>query len=318
MRYLCIFLLTIYAVSSSLLGQESSEQQLGHMSALEQQGRYREVIQPASHLIGSNTLSENELGRAQLILGIAYHQYGDFTHAQNAYEKAVHALSGNQADAADYAAALDNFARLYLDMGHPEIAVSMEKDVLSVCKKLHDHAAIARSYATLANLELNRGNLRKGKEYLSRAMQEAKLTTTLDGDFYAAASSTQGWIAQLDNDISTAISEYARAVELLTAQHGDRHQLTGWGYMLLGRSCAQAGQSATALANMRKGLSILTETTSATDPKYLAAELAYSQVLDQTGDHVEAALIKNTVSQELTDLRSNKCANCVISVAALH
>jgi tetratricopeptide (TPR) repeat protein len=304
MKSLCLFLSIICAAHSRLPAQENSAQQLTRLSALEQKGQFTDVIQPALHLISSNTLSESESGRAQLILGIAYHQKGDFTQAQSAYEKAVQVLSGNQADARDYAAALDNFARLNLDLGHPEIAQSMERHVLAVCETLHDRAAIARSYVTLANLELNRGDRRKGKKYLTRALQEAKATSDLDGDFFATAASTQGWIAQLDNDNATAISCYAQAVKLWAAQHGEQHLLTGWGYMLLGKSYAQAGQNTIALENMREGFNILSKTASAADPKYLAARLVYSQALDQAGDHVEAARIKNAEEQGLASLQS--------------
>jgi tetratricopeptide (TPR) repeat protein len=318
MKRLCLFLLMISAAYSSPLAQQSSEQQLNRLSILEQQGRFADVIQPASHLINTDTLRGDQLGRAQLILGIAYHQSGDLPGAKNEYERAVSVLSRERADAKDYAAALDNFARLYLDMGHPELAMSMERHVLAICKKLQDHAAIARSDVTLANLELNQGQRRKSQKFLSAALLEGKQTSTLDDDFFATIASTQGWIAQLANDNATAISSYARAVELWTRQHGQQHLLTGWGYMLLGRSYAQTGQHAIALDNMRKGLKILEKTASATDPKYLAAELAYSQELDQAGEHVEASRIKTAAEQGLKNLPGNRCIRCQISVAALH
>jgi tetratricopeptide (TPR) repeat protein len=146
-----------------------------------------------------------------------------------------------------YIAVLDNFARLYLDMGYPEIAISVERHMLPLCEKVQDHAAIARSYVTLANLELNRGRRNEGKKYLSRALQEEKSTNNLDEDFFATIASTEEWLAQLDNDKVTAISNYSRAVELWSKRHGDQYPLTGWGYMLLGRSYAQAGQLAIAL-----------------------------------------------------------------------
>lgn len=318
MKSLCLFLLMINAAYSSPLAQESSDQQLNRLSILEQQGRFTDVIQPASHLINTETLRGDQLGRAELILGIAYHQSGDLTGARKEYERAVSVLSQEQADEKNYAAALDNFARLYLDMGHPELAISMEKHVLAICKKLQDHAAIARSDVTLANLELNQGQRRKSQKFLSGALLEEKATTTLDDDFSATIASTQGWIAQLANDNVTAISCYQRAVELWTREHGQQHLLTGWGYMLLGRSYAQTGQNAIALDNMRKGLSILEKTASAADPKYLAAELTYSQVLDRAGEHAEASRIKSAAEQGLKNIPGNRCANCQISVAALY
>jgi tetratricopeptide (TPR) repeat protein len=314
MRRIYVFVFLACGVSSAIQGQQSAEQQLQQISALEQRGRFDDVPAAVSQLVQSNTLGQDLLGRANLMLWIANQQRGNFKLAQSEYEQTIHSLSNNQACLGDYAAALDNLARLYLDMGEAETALSMEKKILTVYLTLRDHAAIARSYATLADLELNQGHSRKGKEYLSRALQEAKLASNLDEDFLATISSTQAWIAQMDGDPGAAVSGYARAVSLWTKQHGERHMLTGWGYMLLGKSYAQGGEEDLALATMRKGLSILSQTTGSKNPKYLAAEIAYSQVLDKSGAHVEAAHLKDTAEKDLADFYRNECMRCRVSV----
>jgi len=316
MRCIFVFVFLACAASSTLLGQQSAEQQLQQISALEQQGRFHDVAAAVSQLIQSNTLGQDQLGRANLMLGIADQQRGDFMRAQSEYEQAIRMLSSNQAYRGNYAAALDNLARLYLDLGNARIALSMEKKVLALYGALRDHAAIARSYATLAALELNQGHARKGKRYLSRALQEAKLGCGLDEDFLATISSTQAWLAQIDGNTGAAISGYARAVSLWTEQHGERHMLTGWGYMLLGKSYAQGGQEDLALETMRKGLSILSQTMGSKNPKYVASEIAYSQVLDKSGAHAEAAHLKDAAEKDLADFYRNKCMDCRVSVAA--
>ncbi|HZD77315.1 MAG TPA: hypothetical protein VE218_09935 [Acidobacteriaceae bacterium] len=306
----------------SLSGQEHAPRDVGErlnqLSALEQKGQYAEVVQPVSLLIESKALDEREAGRAQLILGIAYHQQGEWKLAQSAYEKALHMLSGQQEYAADRAAVLDNFAQLYLEMGNPDIAMRMEGNVLSAYKALHDHANVARSCITLAGLEINEGHHRTGKEYLQRALREAKLASGLDEDFFAQVSSTQGWLALLGGDTAAAISEYTRAEELWASAHGENHMLTGWGYMLLGKSYAQAGRNAVALEEMRMGLRILEQSTGTNSVKYLAAELAYSEVLDRSGAHTEAARLKDSAEQGLAKLNRDACQRCSISIVALH
>ena len=298
--------------------QANSEQRLSQLTELEQKGRYEEVIEPLAELIRSNALNERMSGRAQLLLGIAYHQQGALTQAQSAYEKALHILSNTPEGAVDHASALDNFARLALDRRHPDIALRMETDALKEYEGLSDHADIARSCATLASLEINRGHRREGKKYLSRALQEAGLASGLDQDFYAAVWSAQGWLALLNKDTTTAISAYAHAIELWRAAHGEEHMLTGWGYMLLGKSYAQAGQNDKALEQMRKGLTILDQAAGSSDPKYLAAQISYSLVLDQSGEHDEAARVKNSAQQALKRLSRDACADCTVSAFALH
>jgi tetratricopeptide (TPR) repeat protein len=306
----------------SLFGQEPAlrdvDQQLNQLSGLEQKGQYAEVVHPVSLLIESRALNERETGRAQLILGIAYHQQGEWKLAQNAYEKALQILSGHQEYAADRAAVLDNFAQLYLEMGSPDTTMRMEGNVLRAYEGLSDHTNVARSCITLAGLEINEGHRRKGKDYLQRALREAKLAIGLDEDFFAQVSSTQGWLALLSGDTAAAISEYTHAVELWAAAHGRDHMLTGWGYMLLGKSYAQAGQNAVAMEEMRKGLGILEQSTGTNSVKYLAAEIAYSEVLDRSGAHTEATRLRDSAEQGLAKLNRDACPRCSVSVAALH
>ena len=79
-------------------------------------------------------------------------------------------LDGHREYAANHAAALDNFARLYLDMGYPHIAVRMEGSVLRAYGGLGDHANVARSCVTLASLEINEAHRRKGKKLVQKPL----------------------------------------------------------------------------------------------------------------------------------------------------
>jgi tetratricopeptide (TPR) repeat protein len=316
------FLCVALCIGMRLFAQENAlrdvDERLNQLSALEQKGQYAEVVQRVSPLIESNGLNERELGTAELILGIAYHEQGERKQAQSAYEKALRMLDGHREYAADHAAALDNFARLYLDSGYPDIAARMESDVLRTYEGLGDHADVARSCVTLASLEINDGHRRKGKEYLQRALREAKPASGLDPDFFAQVSSTQGWLALLGGDTAAAISDYTHAVELWKAAHGENHMLTGWGYMLLGKAHAQAGQNAVALEVMQQGLHILEQSVGSNNAKYLAAEIAYSQVLDQSGEHTEAARLKGATEQAFEKLNRDACIRCSISAVAPH
>ena len=177
---------------------------------------------------------------------------------------------------------------------------------------------VARSCVTLAGLEINQGHRCKGSEYLQQAVQEAKLAIGLDQDFYAQISSTRGCLALLGGDTAAAISVYTHAVELWATAHGENHMLTGWGYMLLGKSYARAGQNAVVLEEMRKGLRILERSTGTNSVKYLAAEIVYSEVLDRSGAHIQAIRLKNTAEQALKRLYQDACIPCSISIAALH
>jgi hypothetical protein len=80
---------------------------------------------------------------------------------------------------------------------------------------------------------------------------------------------------------------YRQALDLSRRVHGEEHPFTGWNYLLLGQSHAEAGQLTTALEEMRQGIAALDRMLGHQNPRYLAAEMAYSHVLDATGSHTE-------------------------------
>ena len=84
-----------------------------------------------------------------------------------------------------------------------------------------------------------------------------------------------------------------------------------------GPSCASARPMRNALDNMHKGLSILGQTAGRYSATYLAAELAYAQVLDALGEHSQALTLRHQAESLLNNLYGNQCAGCRISVTAL-
>jgi len=75
--------------------------------------------------------------------------------------------------------------------------------------------------------------------------------------------------------------------------------------MLLGKSYVQAGQNDRAYEQMRKGLRILDQVVHPNNPKYLAAQIAYSQAPDSSGAHEEAARFEDAAQQALKSLTLN-------------
>ena len=86
--------------------------------------------------------------------------------------------------------------------------------------------------------------------------------------------------------------------------------------MLLGKAYAESGDFRSALANMQTGLSILDHALGQKNPKYFAAELAYSHVLDQFGLHAEAAQTRAAADKASKDYYRSQCAGYTINIAA--
>ena len=127
-----------------------------------------------------------------------------------------------------------------------------------------------------------------------------------------------GGQAQFDGDLTTSVTSYRQALDLLRKCHGEEHPFTGWGYLLLGEANAEAGQLTIALVEMRQGIAILDRTLSPQNPRYLVAKIAYSRILDATGSHSEAAQIRAASEPLLKDIYRKQCVGCTVSAIAFH
>ena len=135
-------------------------------------------------------------------------------------------------------------------------------------------------------------------------------------DDLATIYSTQARYATVHGDTSAAIAGYEHSLQILKGVHDGNNPVLGWEYLLLGIAYADANRLEDALREMRQGLSTLDRTWGRKDSRYLEAEIAYSQVLDRSGDHKPAALLRAADEATLKDLQRTKCVGCTISADA--
>lgn len=301
---------------SVLMAQVSPLQQLADAFALELKAQPAKAIASAQTLIDAKVLDSANTGRAWDLLGLAYEDQGRFLEVQHAYEQASHIFEALPSSTSDYAAVIDNLGSLYRDMGRVEIAIMLRRKALHLYEQIGDHAGMARANQNLTGLELSQNHVREGRKYLKHAFEEEKLAKDIEGDDLAAIASMQGWLADVDGNTSLAISSYQRALNLWRGQNGEEHPLSGWGYMLLGRAYLDGGDVDSSLAVMRKGLAILERTLEHHNPRYLTAEMAYSDALQRAGSSAQAAQIKMEAQQGLKDFYRSQCTGCTISVQA--
>ena len=308
------FFLVVLA-GSTVFAQTNAQKQLQDAFVAEQQGRFDPAIRLTQSVIDSNQLQGVELGRAWIMLGAACEVEGKLTEAQAAFERALRILERDPQAAGDYASALDNYAGFYNDAGQDQIALELWNKTLAMWEKLGDHAALMRSLTKLAGLSIVQHRMRAARRYLERASQEMRLSPDLVADDLAILSETQAWLALAEGHASVAVAGFRRALEIVSRQHGEQHWLTGWEYMLCGKAYAQSGDLDRALENMRKGLAIIDHALGANNPKYFVAQIGYSQLLDQTGSHREAAQLRGAAEQASKDFYRGQCPGCTINVA---
>lgn len=297
--------------------QSNAENPLEEAKRLDQQGQFTKAIEEVLRIMNSRHLSDSQLSRAFVLLGYAYQEEGEFKQAQRAYERALPLLQMHQAPSDEYAEALESLADLYQKMGNAKAAVKLGRQALGIYESTSQHASVARACRNLAMWELSEGRRKDGSKYLAQAIEEAKNTQDLDEDFFAAVSSTQGWLEKLAGNFTAEADYDQRAVDLWIRKHGEEYMDTGWGYLLLGDAHIRKGEKQIGLEEIRKGLAILERTLGSGSPKYIIGEIAYAHALDQTGAHKEAARLKHAAEERLAALYHGQCVDCSINVTAL-
>jgi Tfp pilus assembly protein PilF len=308
-------LLTLLLACSPLFSQINPEE-LHQAFVLEQQGQFDQVIAMTKPLTDSGQLTSIEIARACITLAVAHEGKGEIAEARNAFERALRILDHDPEHTTDYAAVLDNYAGLYNNAGQQDIAGQMWLKALHLRQQNGDHSGVTRSFMNLAGFALAQNRIREARKYIKQATEEKKQAHDLVDDDIAVLYETEAWLALAEGHASTAVAKYGRSLEIVKRTRGEQHWLTGWDYMLRGKAYAQSDDTQQALADMGKGLSILEHTLGDRNPKYFAAQFAYSQALDRAGSHTEAARLNEAAQRAMKTLYRDQCIGCTINIAA--
>lgn len=316
MRYLlqlCLLLVFTWPANSAQLTPDA---QLHRAFMLADQGQFSDAVQIAQRLIDSGALHGAELGRAWAMVGFVYREQGQFVEARHALDRSIELLQRDPSLADDYAATLDHLGALNQDEGQQDDAEHAWLKALKVLEASPDSIAKARLYRDLAELKLEERRISGAEKYLKEATSQINLDALPDKD-RAAYSLTRGWLALEKGHLAAAVDAYRESLDLCRVAYGNEHFVTGWGFMVLGNALAQTGAMDEALSNMRTGLGIIQSALGTQSPRYWAAELAYSRILDLAGSHSEAAELKKSAEQNMKDMFRRECAGCTISISAL-
>jgi tetratricopeptide (TPR) repeat protein len=315
MKHVQKVLLTVVLAGSQLLAQGEPQERLHEACVFEKQGEFDKAVNLAKELTDFGQSRGVVPGRAWILLGVVYRQQGRLAEAQNAFERSLRILDGTQF-VTDYADALQSYGWLYNDTGQFAMAGQMWRKVLQLRQKAGDHAGISRSFTSLAGLALAQNRVRDAKKYLQDAAEEAKLTRDLTDDDLAIGYETQAWLKLAEGHAAAAVAGYECSLELTKRIHGERHWLTGWGQMLRGKAYSESGNAGQALADMREGLGILEQALGRRNPRYFAAQIAYSKALNRAGLSAQAAQWRAAGEQAEKDFYRSQCVGCTINVAA--
>jgi tetratricopeptide (TPR) repeat protein len=305
----------LFAQESLHEAQRSLHQQMDDAVRQEQQGQYASAVQLIAQVMESGQLSSVELARANIMLGFANRGLGHYVAAANAFDRSLRILEHDPHQLADYAAALENYAGLYGDLGEFRPAEVMWEKALQLRRQTGDHADAARALLNLAELQVAEKPMRKARQYADDASKEMNLATDLLDDDRIAFMETQAWLTLKEGRVSASVTGFRSALELCIRAHGHDHWLTGWDYVLLGKAHSLMGDSESALAEMQEGVRILENALGERNPKSLWSQVLYSQMLERAGMGARAAQIKAAIAPAIKDLDASGCPGCTINVA---
>jgi tetratricopeptide (TPR) repeat protein len=317
MRRILFCVLLGIITSASLLNAQDSTSSLANLKDLIRRGQLPELIQTANSLLAADKLTPADQGMALIYLGYAYQQRGEFTKATANYEKALAVVNRDGEHTSDYAATLATLAAVYAQIGQMDTAKHVLLRSVHMLEDANNHAGAAMIWNNLATIAAEQHSRGEAHKDMARSIAESQLAKDITTGELAALATTEGRIAELDGDPRTAVSDYQRALELWNQSHEDQQPKTAWLYVLLGTAYLQAGDISNARENTARGLTLLEASSGRETPRYFAAEIAYSKVLDASGSHDEATKLRKDAQAGLNTGTDTKQAQGEISVAAL-
>jgi len=252
------------------------------------------ILEPLARSAGSES---PDIGRVWILLGSIYQDLGRFQEAQRAYQSAISLCKGRRQREEEVA--LDNLGSLYLETGQLEMSKRLRLKVLRMAQAAGDHAVLARIYNNLTAIAVRQRDPDEVRRWLSHAFAEVELVPKVGADDLAAIHSNAGWLSMHDHDYEQASQHYAVALQSLIEQHGTNHPLTGWGYVVRGRTRALMGNAGQGLEDVEMGLAIIEKTVGTDVPVYFAARLAYADTLSAAGSRKEAKAIRSTTKRSI-------------------
>lgn len=313
-RLLGSVLLVILTSATSLLAQDQTSP-LVRLSDLSHHAQAPQVIRFANSLLANDNLTPACRGIVLTYVAQAYQETGDFQQATTSYEKALSVINRDGQHAKEYGTVLGAFATMYAEAGQVDAAKHVLLRSTRLLEQQGAHPELVMMWNDLATLAAEQHSRRDAHNYMARALTESQLIANAPPDMFCVLTTTQARIAQLDHDPTTAIHDYQSALTLWKQSHGDQDLKGAWLDVLLGGAYLQAGDIADARETTLRGLHILQTNPGPQSPRFMQAELAYSKILDASGESREASTLRKEAEAGLaTTTRSNADE---ISVSAL-
>jgi tetratricopeptide (TPR) repeat protein len=317
MRRILFCVLLAITTSTLLLRAQDPTNSIATLADLSRRGQLPELIEAANSLLANDRLTPADQAMALIYLGSAHQQGGEFTKATASYEQALAILERTGEDQSQYAATLATLATVYAETGQVDTAKHVLLRSIHLFETEGNHPGAAIIWNDLATIAADQHSRGEAHKYMAHSIAESQLANNIDSGELAALATTEGRIAELDGNPRTAVEDYQHALDLWKQTHKDQQQRTAWLYVLLGGAYLQTGDIANARETTTHGLALLEAGSGRQTPRYFAAQLVYSKVLDASGAHDEASRVRKEAQANLNTGTDRQRAQTEVSVNAL-
>ena len=311
-----LLLLSAAACGVSVFGQALASDPIATAGTLINKGKYVEAISTLKSTLDSQTLDDLHRGRAHMLLGIADKEAGQLREAEQEYESALGTLK-NYPDSQDYARTLACLGGLKRDTGDLKLAKQLLLQALDLESHRQDRVGLGWTNLHLAGVAIRENQLKAAEKYIREAREDALRSHPTPSDLLADIEGTLGWLDTARGRHDEAVSDFIDALNQSKLAFGERHPVTGWAFLLLGRARAADGDVSGGLQDMRTGLEIIRVAQGDHTTVLAYGELAYAKVLDQAGNHTEALSMNREATQTLAQIPQGPCMKCTVSALSL-
>lgn len=281
-------------------------------------GTYDSAISMLTPVTTSSSIDNVVRGRAWTLLGYAHREAGQFQEARRCFEEALSTFGESTGADADRASTFDNFGNLEEELGNVQEAQNFLVKAADISERIQDHLRLATVLTDLAGIAIEEKHYKAAKKYLQAAMEEEHQVRGEKMNLISNLYGTKGWLASVTGNKIEAVWDYRESLKACEGALGNRHPLTGWSYLQLGKAFAEEGNLEDGVRSIKDGLAILEANAGKNDLRFLVGEVLYAEVLDQTGAHAESVKLGSAARQELDSKLKNQCAGCTVSAWSLH
>lgn len=252
--------------------------------------------------------------------GVAWWQLGRlqqdaarYRDGEASYRRAIALLEGG--DPASLANALDSAGTLYVETGEYSKAEPLEQRALTIREAQNDALGVGLSWLHLAVLSLGQHDSGAAVRYAQRAKQrlvDAKMQPNLapSPEEKMTALADLALAFCVDGRCDRAVAPLTQARRLAVADAADAGEMPA-GYLdfLLGYAHWHMGDTTQAGKLMKSGIAAMEAQLGFGHPTYIAALKEYRDFLEQSGDFVAAATVRERLARLEPSLELSSAAS---------